>query len=260
MNRKLLALLAPAAALALHASDARAFDPAAEGYTLLYSESFTKMPAGWGNRYWYHTPDACETAFLPSTLSTSSTGLTLHIQSLEGYPACAGTAHHYSDAHFDAHGLFHAANAYWEARVKSSGTVKTLTAWWLMPEAVNTQFPEVDVTEIFGAGSTSFMTQHDAPGVQTQLKYVAPQPLSSAFHTYGVLFDGVHVTWYFDGTQVGQIPMPAPDAQEFYPILSFYTSACTSGWPGCPEGSASNPPLTGWSADAHVKWVHVWKK
>lgn len=236
-----------------------AFDPAKSGYTQIRSDDFKSIPKQWETTWWYQNTDACEDAFIPGSQVPGPTGLTLHIQSLESVPACVGTMHDYSYAHLDAFGTAY-SNAYWEASIKTAPKAGTLTAWWLLPQS-GAWPPEVDITEVRGdAAKVSYMTNHYSKNnLAQQFYYNSSTPLSDAFHTYGVLLDGKNVTWYLDGVQQGQAPVRSGETGPLFPVLSLYTGDCYDGWAGCPQGSGTKA-LTGWSANASVKWVHVWTK
>ena len=255
----LRSIFSSVAMLTAMATPAFAFDPSQSGYKEVLSTTFNTIPAQWENKWWYQNADACEQAFIPASQVPGSTGLTLHIQSLETVPQCAGTSHDYSYAHLDAFGTAY-SNAYWEASIKTAPKAGTLTAWWLLPES-GAWPPEVDITEVRGdVPNTSYMTNHYGKNNSArQFVYNASAPLSSAYHTYGVLLDGKNVTWFLDGVQKGQTPVQAGETGPLFPVLSLYTGGCYDGWAGCPQGSGTTP-LTGWSANASVQWIHVWTK
>ncbi len=230
-----------------------AADPAASGYHLTFSDDFhTLNTKVWETQWWYAHPDACDTAFLPSTIKTSAAGLDLHIQSLEAYPACAGVAA-YSFAHLDSAGAFAQRLGYFEAKIKSSGQGGTLTAFWLLPASGNWP-PELDIEEIRGdVPDTAYLTNHFGAANRTrQFVYVSSSSLASAYHVYGALVTASTITWYVDGVPRGRAPRAAGELSPLFPIFSLYTGRCGDGWAGCPDKA------TGWSADALVSWVRIW--
>jgi beta-glucanase (GH16 family) len=229
-------------------------DPGASGYTLSFSDDFqTLNQAVWELDWWYDTPDACQTAYLPGTAIPSAAGLTLHIQSLETIPACVTAGQTYSAAHLDSYGAFAQKLGFYEARIQSSGEGGTLTAFWLLPES-GAWPPELDIEEIRGDyPNLAYMTNHwSAKNRQTQYIYTAPASLGNAFHTYAALLTKATITWYIDGVQQGQTLRRAGETAALFPIFSLYTGTCGDGWAGCPGQT------TGWSANAYVAWVKVW--
>jgi beta-glucanase (GH16 family) len=186
----------------LLATPAHAFDaknPAASGYVETFSDDFRTIDTSvWENDWWYDAGNqtACQSDFLPGTVLPSSSGLDMHIESLENIPACQGVAT-YSSAHLDSSSGFAQQYGYFEASIKSSDAGGTLTAFWLLPAKA--------------------------------------------------------ITWFIDGVQRGQTSRGADEATPMFVIFSLYTGACGDGWAGCPSKT------TGWSADAFVQWVRVWK-
>jgi beta-glucanase (GH16 family) len=243
----------------LLAAPARAFDaknPAASGYIETFADDFKTVDTSvWENDWWYDAGNqtACETDFLPGTLVGSSGGLHMHIESLENVPACQGVAT-YSWAHLDSSAGFAQQYGYFEASIKSSDAGGTLAAFWLLP-ASGAWPPEVDIEEIRGdVPKTAYLTNHTgSQNRQTQFVFDAPHELGGAYHTYGVLLTQKAITWFIDGVQRGQTPRGADEATPMFVIFSLYTGTCGDGWAGCPSKT------TGWSADAFVQWVRVWK-
>jgi beta-glucanase (GH16 family) len=252
-------IAAAVCAAQLLAAPAHAFDaknPAASGYIETFSDDFRKIDSSvWENDWWYNAGNEspCQTDFLPGTVTASPAGLDLHIESLENYPACQGVAA-YSWAHLDNSGAFAQQYGYFEASIKSSDTGGTLTAFWLLP-ASGAWPPEVDIEEIRGdVPKTAYLTNHTGTqNEQKQFIFDAPHKLGGAYHTYGVLLTAKAITWFIDGVQRGQTSRGADEATPMFVIFSLYTGNCGDGWAGCPSKT------TGWSADAYVQWVRVWK-
>jgi len=243
----------------LLAAPAHAFDaknPAASGYIETFSDDFRTINMSvWEDNWWYDAGNqtTCQTDFLPGTIVTSPSGLDLHIESLENFPACQGVAT-YSSAHLDSSAGFAQQYGYFEASIKSSDAGGTLTAFWLLP-ASGAWPPEVDIEEIRGdVPKTAYLTNHTgSQNQQKQFVFDAPHELGGAYHTYGVLLTAKAITWFIDGVQRGQTSRGADEATPMFVIFSLYTGACGDGWAGCPSKT------TGWSADAFVQWVRVWK-
>jgi len=249
--------VALACVLGLAITPAHAFDPnnpAASGYKLALTDTFASVnPALWENNWWYATPNACQTAYLPATVTGTAAGLDMHIESLENVPACAGTGQTYSAAHLDTYGNFAQALGYYEASVKSSAIGGTLTAFWLLPES-GAWPPELDIEEIRGDyPNLAYLTNHyGTANKQAQYVFTAPASLGNAYHRYGALITASTITWYIDGKKRGATKRQAGEAAKLFVVFSLYTGTCGDGWAGCPTQT------TGWSADAYVQWVHAW--
>ena len=232
-------------------------DPGASGYKLAFSDDFHSLDTSvWELDWWYdagHEP-ACQTDFLPGTVLTSPAGLRLHIQSLEAFPNCVSEGLGYSWAHLDSYRAFSQKLGYFEARIRSSGAGGTLTAFWLLP-ASGAWPPELDVEEIRGdVPNIAYLTNHyGRRDRQSQYVFTAPQSLGAAFHTYGALITAADITWSIDGVKRERTILRAGESAKLFPIFSLYTGNCGDGWAGCPEKT------TGWSADAEVQWVRVWR-
>jgi beta-glucanase (GH16 family) len=230
-------------------------NPGASGYSLSFTDDFqTVNQAVWELDWWYDTPDACQTAYLPGTAIPSASGLTLHVQSLETIPACVAAGQIYSAAHLDSYGAFSQKFGFYEASIQSSAVGGTLTAFWLLP-ASGTWPPELDIEEIRGDfPNLAYMTYHYGQrNKQTQYVFTAPSSLGNTFHTYAALLTQSTIVWYIDGVQRGQTTRQKGENAPLFPIFSLYTGTCGDGWAGCPGQT------TGWSANAYVAWVKVWQ-
>jgi len=258
-TKRLLSIKGVAAALCLAWLPALAFDPnnpAASGYTETFSDNFQSInSAVWEDNWWYDigSETACEKDYLRGSVLASPNGLDMHIQSLEDFPDCRGVAH-YSSTHLDSYNGFSQQYGYFEARIKSSATPGTLTAFWLLPES-GAWPPELDIEEIRGDyPKTAYLTNHTGQNnKQTQFLFTAPRSLGSAYHIYGALVTAKMITWYIDGAVAGQTARAPDEATPMFVIFSLYTGKCGDGWAGCPRKK------TGWHADAFVQWLRVWK-
>jgi beta-glucanase (GH16 family) len=256
VRKRLVAALCAAWLSALPAHAFNPNNPAASGYIETFSDEFQSIdPSVWEDNWWYDiaNENACEKAYLPGTLLATPGGLDLHIQSLEMFPDCKGVAR-YSNAHLDSYNGFSQQYGYFEASIKSSATHGTLTAFWLLPES-GAWPPELDIEEIRGdIPKTAYLTNHTGQdNKQTQFLFTAPRSLGRAFHIYGALVTRKTITWYIDGVRRGQTRRAPDEATPMFVIFSLYTGKCGDGWAGCPHQK------TGWSADAYVQWLRVWK-
>jgi hypothetical protein len=98
---------------------------------------------------------------------------------------------------------------YFEIRAQLPTDTGVWPAFSMMPEN-DSWPPELDVFEAYGT-SDLYQTVHTGvTGADTTQTTWSDQPgMLSGFHTYGVLWTPDQITFYFDGTEVGQQPTPA---------------------------------------------------
>jgi beta-glucanase (GH16 family) len=178
----------------------------------------------------------------------------MHVESLEKVRACTGHGQIYSAAHLDSYVNFAQSLGYFEASIKASAVGGTLTAFWLLPES-GAWPPELDIEEIRGDyPDLAYLTNHYGPeNNQVQYVFTAPRNLGDAYHRYGALITNSTITWYIDGVLRGQTRRQVGETANLFVVFSLYTGQCGDGWAGCPRRT------TGWSADAYVRWVRVWR-
>jgi hypothetical protein len=111
---------------------------------------------------------------------------------------------------------------YFEMRAMLPGDDGVWPAFWMLP-ASGAWPPELDVFEAYG-GPWDIGTVHTAtsaygglPGQDNYLQVWSDQPsMTTGFHTYGVMWDPQHITFYFDGNVTGQLPTPPDMHQPMY--------------------------------------------
>ena len=131
---------------------------------------------------------------------------------------------------------FSQKNGYFEARMKLPAGKGVWPAFWLVGTDRSAHTAEIDVLEHYGALPARFSSKlhiwQRTPGKesssQVHLTNVERGSLSSAYHTYGVLLDPDHVTFYFDREKIWQVDRPAEADMPFYVMVNL---ALGSGWP-----------------------------
>ena len=123
---------------------------------------------------------------------------------------------------------------YFEMKANFPSGLGTWPAFWLLNSAHLTQGSpsgEIDVVEAYMQFPTTVdTTLHDySTGISVGTH---PSPvstnMSNGFHTYGMLWTVSTMTFYFDGTQIWQVPTPAIMNQPYYPIIDL---GLGGGWP-----------------------------
>ena len=123
---------------------------------------------------------------------------------------------------------------YFEMRAMLPADVGVWPAFWMLP-ASGAWPPELDVVEAYG-GPWDIGTVHTAstvyggsPGADNYEQVWSNQPsMTSGFHTYGVMWDPQHITFYFDGNVTGQLPTP-PDMHQPMYLLADLAMQALSG-------------------------------
>ena len=123
---------------------------------------------------------------------------------------------------------------YFEMRAMLPADVGVWPAFWMLP-ASGAWPPELDVFEAYG-GPWDIGTAHTAttfyggsPGADNYEQAWSNQPsMTSGFHTYGVMWDPQHITFYFDGNATGQLSTP-PDMHQPMYLLADLAMQALSG-------------------------------
>ena len=110
---------------------------------------------------------------------------------------------------------------YFEIRADMPTDRGAWPAFWLLPEDGSWP-PELDVIEMRGQNpNTLIMSTHsNATGEQTSVINNVSVPSTEGFHTYGVLWDAEHITWYFDDVAVAQTDTPDDMHDPMYMVVN----------------------------------------
>ena len=138
---------------------------------------------------------------------------------------------------------------YFEVRADLPSGKGMFPAFWML--APHKWPPEADIFEQIGSRPKEI-----SQGVFSK---TGPDPykitntgvdMTQGFHTYGMLWDAKHVTWYIDGKQTFQVATPSDMHEKMYVLLNL---AVGGNWAGTPDGTVN------WSkADLLVDYVHVY--
>jgi len=232
------------------------------GYEVTFDEDFTAPldVSAWGpgTRWIAHTPyagdfgDARFTDPQPDFPFTITDGvLRIEAKKIDGKwrSGLLSSADKKGDGFSQQYGYF-------EARMKLPKGEGTWPAFWLLGvnklrgEKIVT--PEIDVVEQYGIGPNALHTnlhlwypdkRHTADGDVSIV-----QGMTDDFHTYGVLVDEQHITFYYDRVQLRQIDTPDEAKQPMYLLVNL---ALGSGWP------IDKTPDPSWLL---VDYVRAWAK
>jgi beta-glucanase (GH16 family) len=143
---------------------------------------------------------------------------------------------------------------YFEARMKAPSGQGLWPTFWLMPEN-NTWPPELDIMEMTGQNTKLLMiTQHDNVNDQNvpHACYVNTFDMAADFHTYGLLWTAIDLTWYLDGKPVCHQDTAASLHVPMYILLDLAIGS--GGWTGTPDAA------TPWPQRFQVQYVRAYAK
>jgi beta-glucanase (GH16 family) len=202
-------------------------DPPASGYTLVFDSPFngksldtTKWSPywGWGNGLSTTYPND---EALPANI-TFANGAANFLVTMGPTPS----GRRYGSATATTYGKFAQAYGYWEAEVKMPSRAHGLwPAFWLVP-ADGSWPPEIDVMEWLGVQpNTDFMTLHFGAANSMSGGSFSGPDFSAGFHTLGLLWTPMSITWYIDGIQEIQVTNNIPSKPMFIVLNND-----TGGW------------------------------
>ena len=160
---------------------------------------------------------------------------TADIQDLYGYKITSGvltTQHSFSQEY-----------GYFEIDAKIPTAPGTWPAFWLLPSS-GAWPPEIDVME--SDGGRGVVTQSIHTTSANTISTVATNLMGTAnqFHTYGVLWDPQHITFYIDNVETAQYATPADMHQAMYMLLDL--------------AATPNAPLSSFPANLQVNSINVY--
>ncbi len=138
----------------------------------------------------------------PSQVSVSGGYLNLSVVAKQ--ESCGGTARPYASGMINSYNKFDFTYGFIQASIylpgNSSGTIYNWPAWWSDGQGLNWPTDgELDVVEgLGGQACFHFHSPSGAPGGCVSSNY-------TGWHTYGANWQPGSVTYYYDGTEVGQI-------------------------------------------------------
>ena len=133
---------------------------------------------------------------------------------------------------------------YFEMRAELPHGQGLWPAFWMLGD--NNR--EIDVLEGLGSDTRQAYNSVHMPSISPGYTNATFNPYADGFHTYGLMWDPQHITYYVDGTEVWQTNTPA-DANT--PMRLIINLAVGGAWPGSPDGT------TPWPGQYNIDYVHV---
>ena len=107
---------------------------------------------------------------------------------------------------------------YFEIDAKLPTAAGVWPCFWLLPSS-GAWPPEIDVMESDGGGGVVTQTIHTGASNATSSVATNLMNTTSSFHTYGVLWDPQHITFFIDNVETAQFATPADMHQAMYMLL-----------------------------------------
>jgi beta-glucanase (GH16 family) len=162
----------------------------------------------------------------------------------------------YSSARMETKNTFSQSYGKFEARIKFPPGRGLWPAFWIEGDNVyQVGWPacgEIDIAEPNGKNPYLLLAYAHAPHVSHRAALTLPEPMTSGFHTYAVVWTPKGITWYFDGYAYSHMSAYKgwPFDHRFFIILDL---AVGGGYPGSPNASTPFP------AKMIVDWVRVYR-
>jgi len=141
---------------------------------------------------------------------------------------------------------------YFEIRARLPAEHGMWPAFWMVPSSMEWP-PEIDVLEYLGREPDRYYAgihaEPDGVRIDDVIGIDIPGPIG-AFHTYGVLWDARHLTFYLDGRAVRRLPTPKDMHQPMYLLVNM---AVGGNWAQAPQ------PHTVLPARMSVDYVRVYE-
>lgn len=194
-----------------------------------------------GEQQWYVNPAYGPTA---SANPFSVTDGVLTIRAEQTPDALSGEVegYDYTSGMLTTHVSFAQTYGYFEIRADMPDEQGAWPAFWLLPEDGSWP-PELDVIEMRGQDpNTLILSAHsNESGKQSSVINNVAVADTEGFHTYGLLWDEDHITWYFDDVAVAQTDTPSDMHDPMYMIVNLAIGGM-AGSPsdGLPDGSEMN--------------------
>ncbi len=189
-----------------------------------------------GEEQWYVNPKYGPTA------SANPFSIKDGVLTITAKPTTDAVAPHvggsdYTSGMLTTHASFEQTYGYFEMRADMPSEHGTWPAFWLLPTDGSWP-PELDVIEMRGQNPNNLiMSAHsNETGKQTSVINSVNVASTEGFHTYGLLWDEDHITWYFDDVAVAQTDTPADMHDPMYMIVNL----AVGGMAGTPANGLVN--------------------
>lgn len=127
---------------------------------------------------------------------------------------------------------------YFEIRARLPAGRGLWPAFWLLP-ADGSWPPEIDVFEQLGRDpSTIYVALKTGVGENLDVLPIDVKTATTAFHSYGVLWDRDSVVWYIDNVEVRRLPTPGDMHVPMYMLVNL---AIGGAWARAPDDTTPFP-------------------
>ncbi|WP_209091329.1 family 16 glycosylhydrolase [Agrobacterium tumefaciens] len=173
-----------------------------------------------GEAQWYVNPGYAGTSAV-NPFSVENGILTIHAEKTAQSIADEVEGYDYTSGMLNTYSSFSQTYGYFEIRADMPTDRGAWPAFWLLP--TNGSWPpELDVIEMRGQNANTLImsTHSNAAGEPTSVINNVSVPSTEGFHTYGVLWDAEHITWYFDDVAVAQTDTPDDMHDPMYMVVN----------------------------------------
>jgi beta-glucanase (GH16 family) len=202
----------------------------------------------WGQRWIadeqqvYVEPTCPKSSMLGISPFSVSNG-NLHIQADVASPTVQPFLHgqKYTSGLLTTYQSFRHLYGYFEINAKMPNGKGFWPAFWLLPDTMMENPPEIDIFEVLGdRPNRLYQTVHWNDDTHHRSKqFVTKGPdLSADFHRYGVLWNEAVIAYYFDGQKTATMPTPNDMHKPMYLLVNL---AVGGNWPGSPDSSTVFP-------------------
>jgi beta-glucanase (GH16 family) len=202
-----------------------------------------------GEQQWYINPSYAPTA-AANPFSVSSGLLTISAEPASQALQSQINGYDYTSGLLNTYSSFAQTYGYFEIRADMPTEQGVWPAFWLLP-ADGSWPPELDVVEMRGQDpNTVNATVHsNATGDHTMTSFAVKVASTEGYHTYGVLWEEDHITWYFDDVAVAQAETPADMHDPMYMLVNLAV--------GGSAGTPSNGLVSG--SDMHIDYIRAYE-
>jgi beta-glucanase (GH16 family) len=202
-----------------------------------------------------------------SLANAELSGQGLSINALQD-PSGAADGYPYTSAQLDTNNHYTFTYGEVEARIQIPAATGLCSAFWLLEASTPTNpcpapCSEIDIMEAISPYPTvAFADLHGpvqgSPNFQQwQGGISAAQPLSDAYHTFGLIWSPGRITWTLDGLPYATATPSTLNSSAQWVFdgtaMRIVLDLAVGGWPGAPTSSAGFP------ASLRVAWVRVYQ-
>jgi hypothetical protein len=254
----------------LTTSKSGASEPPIPGrWALRFNDEFTRLDAGWVQRYWWNGdtfwPTNERQVYRPTNVTVNGE-LELTARREPGLRNFAGSPKNSVGEQFCcSSGLLSSGGirdamphgyaftyGYVEARIRVPRGWGTWAAFWMLP-ANYKDSTEIDVMEVLGREPKLLYMHYRSQKEKYGRSYAEASPLSAGWHTYGLHWEPGSLTWYLDGAPRFSHTGSDVASDPHYIMFSLAIGGSRS-WSGAVDDSTPFP------SSMRIDWVRVWQR